>query len=249
MMQATANDARQVITFIPAAVKYPGKEKVLVMDSGTLINLSMNGLLYIIPDLKRATGVRFAITKQVKYETVDRPIGVPRFELGALRVQALIDSGDIEMPKDFGINEGKIGELTAKFMDAANNAVEGRGKTITIVSDAEMSCLALSKELTEAGIENIISIDERTTRLLSEKPVNLQKLMSDKMHFRVKLNAAKFDIFKGFRFMRSTELVYVASKKNVLHLKSPKALEAALYATKYKGSSVSFEEIDVMKKL
>ena len=57
--------------------------KAVILDSGPLINLSMNGLLYIIKELKEKTGVRFFITKDVKYETLDRPIGVPRFELGA----------------------------------------------------------------------------------------------------------------------------------------------------------------------
>lgn len=250
-LQSTFQKPSQVITFIPQPQKnYLNEEsKVLILDSGTLINLSMNGLLDIIPKLKQVSNVRFIITKQVKYETVDRPVGVPRFELGALRVQELLQSRDIEMPNDFNVPETKIISATKEFMDIANHSIESKGKFITIVSDAEMSCLALSKELTARGIENMVSVDERTTRLLAEKPENLQKIMSEKLHLRVSLNLNKFDVFKEFRFIRSTELVYVAFKKNVLDLKTPKALEAVLYATKFKGSSVSFEEIEVLKKL
>jgi hypothetical protein len=223
--------------------------KTLILDSGTLINLSMNGLLYILPGLKEKTGVKFAITQDVRYETVDRPVGVPRFELGALRIKQMIGSGVLEMPSDFGVSDESVRLMTKSLMDVANHTVKARGKFIKIVSDAEMSCLALSKRLTEKGMKNIIAVDERTTRILAEKPENLQKIMSKKVHFNVSLEKNNFAQFKEFKFIRSTELVYVAHKKGVLNLKDPKALEAVLFATKFKGSSVSFDEINVLKKL
>lgn len=222
--------------------------KALIFDSGTLINLSMNGLLYIIEELKKSTGVRFFITEQVKYETVDRPSGIPRFELGALRIKEMISTEILEMPPALKISNESIALTTKELKEMANHTVEARGSWIEIVSDAEMSCLALSKKLTDRGIENIIAIDERTTRILAEKPENLQRLMSDRLHFPVRLEKINFAEFKKFRFIRSTELVYVAYKKGVLHIKDPKALEAVLYATKYKGAAVSFDEIDLLKK-
>lgn len=223
--------------------------KAIILDSGTLINLSMNGLLYILEDLKKNSDVKFAITSQVKYEVVDRPINVPRFELGALRVRNMIDAGILELPSSFGISEQEVNSLTSELKNVANSSIIARGKQMAIVSDAEMSCLALSSILTDKGVENLIAIDERTTRLLAEKPENLEKLVSDRFHVRVELKRNKFDIFSKFRFIRSTELVYVAFKKGLLRVNGPKALEAALYATKYKGSSVSFEEIEELKKL
>jgi hypothetical protein len=224
-------------------------QKTLIFDSGTLINLSMNGLLYIIPELKKISSVRFAITEQVKYEVVDRPIGVPRFELGALRIQDLITDGVLEMPKDFQVSNEEIKSLTEKYMKIANHSVQARHKFVKIVSDAEISCLALSSILTKQKVQNIIAVDERTTRLLAEKPENLQKLMSKKLHYNVSLDLKDFQNFKGFKFIRSTELAYVAHKLGILNVKGPRALEAALFATKYKGSSVSFDEINALKKL
>jgi hypothetical protein len=247
--QLTFNKPQQVITFIPQSNKSTIREKVLVLDSGTLINLSMNGLLYVIPELKKISYVRFAITEQVKYETVDRPSHIPRFELGAVRIKEMINSGELELPSAFSIPNEAVSSTTKKLMEFANHTVEARGKWVSIVSEAEMSCLALSEELTKREIQNMIAIDERTTRILAEKPENLQKLMGKKLHFNVSLEKKNFSEFEKFRFIRSTELVYVAFKRNVLKLKDPKALEAALYATKYKGSSISFEEIDVLKKL
>lgn len=250
MTQATTfSKPQQVITFVPQIHKSGLSERVLILDSGTLINLSMNGLLYIITELKKITNVRFAITEQVKYETVDRPIDIPRFELEALRVRDMINSNELELPFDFEIPNNELAEKTKELMETANHALQAREKWINIVSDAEMSCLAFSLLLTKKGIENLIAIDERTTRVLAEKPENLQKIIAKKVHFPVSLTRENLEVFSKFRFIRSTELVYVAFKKGILKINDPKALEAALYATKYKGSSVSFEEIDVLKKL
>lgn len=223
--------------------------KILILDSGTLITLAMNGLLDILEKLKKNSNIRLAITHEVKRETIDRPIGVPRFELEALRIQELLDERILELPESFEISNEKISKITSELMEKANHSVMANGKWMNIVSDAEISCLALSKELAKQKIESMIAIDERTTRVLSEKPESLEKIMSEKLHAKASINKKNLSDFASFRFIRSTELVYVAYKKNLLDVKGKKALEAALYATKYKGSSVSFEEINELKKL
>ncbi len=223
--------------------------KVLILDSGILINLSMNGLLYIFEELKKISQVRFATTKYVKYEVVDRPVGIPRFELGALQIQSLFNSGVIEPPENFGVSEKEILLLTEKYMELANHSMQSKNQWMQIVSNAEMSCLAISQLLSEKGIENVIGLDERTTRILAEKPENMERLMSERLHQRVSIDKEKLKEFSKFKFIRSTELVYVAFKKNVLRIKGQKVLEAVLFAAKYHGSSISFEEINELKKL
>jgi hypothetical protein len=223
--------------------------KALIFDSGTLINLSMNGLLELIEKLRQNFDGKFLITKEVKYEIVDRPIGIYRFELGAMMVQKLIDDGILEMPSSFEISEESIKKETNNLMEIANHSVQVGGKWVKIVSEAEVSCLALSEALTEKGIENIISIDERTTRMLSENPEKMERMMSEKMHHRVYVEEKNLKPFSKFRFIRSSELVYVAFKKNLTDITGRKALEALLYATKFKGSSISFEEINELKRL
>ena len=221
--------------------------KILIFDSGPLINLSMNGLLYILEALKKEFNGKFIITEQVKYEVIDRPIKVPKFELGALQIKELISSNILELPSSIGIGSDIIKKETQFLMKKANTCMMAGDKQINIVSEAEISCLAVSAELAKRNVENIIAIDERTTRILTENPKDLERLMSNKLHMRVNLN---YDAtFKNFKFIRSTELVYVAFKKGILKVKGPKVLEAALYATKFKGSSVSFEEIAILKKL
>ena len=225
--------------------------KALIFDSGTIINLSMNGLLYILPALKKASNCRFFITRAVKYETIDRPLNVLQFELGALRIRQLLEQEVLEMPDAIGISESMLNKETRRLMSIANHSVQikGRRDFVEIVSEAEISCLALSSELTKRKIENMIAIDERTTRILSEDPLSLKKTMSRKLQQDVEILEDNFKDFAKFRFIRSSELVYVAYKKDLLNLEGDKALEAALYATKFKGSSISFEEINVLKKL
>lgn len=224
-------------------------EKVVILDSGPLINLSMNGLLYIIDELKKETDTHFLITKFVKYEVIDRPSGIPRFELGALRVKEMLANKIIELPESFNISEEEINNFTKLLVGKANHTVFAGNHWIQIVSNAEISCLALSSLLLKQGIENIIAVDERTTRILAEKPENLERIMASKLHQRIELSKENFKEFSQFKFIRSTELVYVAYKKGFLKINDPKALEAALFATKFHGSSVSFEEINVLKKL
>jgi predicted DNA-binding protein (UPF0251 family) len=145
--------------------------RALIFDSGALINFSMNGLLYVLEELKKKFDGKFLITRAVKYEILDRPIKVQRFELEALRIRDLLNRGVLEMSSTLGISEETINQKTREFMNKANHCIETRGKWINIVSEAEMSCLALSSELTSKGVENLIAIDERTTRSLTENQI------------------------------------------------------------------------------
>ena len=224
--------------------------KVLVFDSGPLINLSMNGLLYLLEEFKKSfPNIKFIITKQVKYEVLDRPIKVQRFELGALRIKRLLDNKTLELPESLKISSREIDKRTKHLLDEANKLINVKYHPIEIVSDGEISCLALSQILTEKGVENLIGVDERTTRILAEDPKNLEDVISRKLHKKVKLATKNFDHFKDFKFIRSTELVYVAVKKGISKVKDPKALEAMIYATKFKGAAISWDEIKTLKKL
>jgi len=224
-------------------------KKVLIFDSGPIINFSMNGLLYLIEKLKENFSGSFIITNDVKKEIYDRPITIQRFELEALRIKKLLDDKVLELPESIGIKNQDLEATTLEIMTLANKSFQTRGKFINILSKAETSCLALSRELRKRGIENIIAIDERTARIIGEKPENLEKLMSKKLHNKVTLVNNKIKEMKEFKFIRSSELVYVAHKKNLTKIKDKKALEALLYATKYKGASISWDEVNVLKKL
>lgn len=223
--------------------------KALIFDSGTLINLSMNGLLDILERLKKIFDGKFLITSAVKKETIDRPIKVQRFELGALRIQTLLQKGVLEMPDSLQIDNTELDRLTQHLLKSANKVIQIKDTYVDIVSEAEMSCLALSTLLEREKIETIIAIDERTTRTLCEDPRMLERLISDRIHQWAKVTATDLAEFRAYRFIRSSEIVYVAYKKGVLGIEGKQALEAALYATKSKGAAISYEEIESLKKL
>jgi hypothetical protein len=222
--------------------------KVLILDAGPIINLSMNGLLEIFEKIHKQ-GITITITNYVYQEVVDRPSHIPRFELGALRVKELVERGIIKFATDIGLAQAEIESETQRWLKIANSAIRSENHFIEIVSIAEISCIAVSSLLNKKRIENIIGIDERTTRILFEKPENLRDLMSSKLHRNITLHTRELENTKQFRFIRSSEIVFMAYKKKFIEIKDKHALEALLYATKFKGCAISWEEIEQLKKL
>lgn len=230
-------------------VTSPKSQKAIIFDSGTLISLVMAGLLPELKELKKIFDGKFIITENVRTEVVDRPINIKRFELEALKVQQLIDEKILEFPETFGVSHEEIEKETDKFMDLANSMMSAKKRDVKLVHSGEASCLALGKILGKKGIENLIAIDERTTRLLSEKPENLKELMERRLHMPVRLKNNNYQYFSGFKFVRSTELMYVAYKKGLMRWKNEKLLDAVLYALKFSGAAITGDEIREIKSL
>ncbi len=223
--------------------------KALIFDSSSLISMSMNGLLPEFKKLKEHFNGKFIITEDVKYEVIDRPLKTKRFEFEALRAKTLIEEKVLELPDSLDVRSEEIDLKTSEIIDLANSMFVGRGKNVNMIHKGEASCLGLSRILDEKGVENVLCIDERTTRMLIEKPENLQKLLSKKLHVNVRLKQKNFKFFRGFKVIRSCEFMYVAFKKKLFRWKSPKILDAVLWALKFKGCAVSNEEIEKIKKI
>ena len=223
-------------------------EKILIFDSSTLINLSMNGLTDLFYELKRLFNGKFLITKDVKYETIDHPMMIKKFELGALKIGTLLRDEVLEMPSSLKISDEEVRAKTREILQATNHSFFARNEFIHIIDDGEASCLALSMIAEKKGIESVIAIDERTTRMLGESPENLRKLFESKLHTQVEMKQdASF--LKDIRFIRSSELVYVAWKKGAIDIGNGQLLDALLYATKFKGNSISRNEIEEIKRI
>lgn len=223
--------------------------KVIIFDSGTIINFALNGLFQEIEELKKIFNGKFLITKEVKREIIDKPIEIKKFELEALKIKELLDKKIFEMPASIGINEEQLTKETEVINNKANSIFLARGNYIHIVDLAESSCLALSKKLNSLNIENLIAVDERTIRILSEKPENLVKILESKLHTKIVFSQEKLYEFREFNFIRSTEIMYIVYKKNIIKIKDKRLLDALLYALKYHGCSISDEEIQEIKKL
>lgn len=223
--------------------------KVLICDSGILINLSLNGLLNIFEKLKENWNGKIIITQEVKAETIDRPMNVLRFKLGAIRIESLLTKKIIEMPNSLNISEEELKRKTKEIMEIANHTYKAKEGWVNIVSEAEVSCVALASLLESRGHQTLIATDERTIRLLCENPKLLEKIMSKHLHQRVQLVSSSIRELQKFKFVRSSEIVFVAHNKGFLELENKEALDAALYATKFKGAAITFEEIEALKKI
>ena len=224
-------------------------QKALIFDSGALISLTMAGLIPELEGLKKSFSGKFVITRQVKKELVDKPMTIKRFELEAIKIQHLIDDKILEIPEAFGISDSEIQKEMNFFLDLANNTFTTQKGPVKLIHFGESSCLALSKILSEKGVENIIAVDERTTRLLAEKPENLRKLMEKKLHMPISVKKENYKFFENFKIIRSTELIYVAYKKGIVRFKKGDVLDALLYALKFNGAAISGDEIREIKRI
>ncbi len=82
-----------------------------------------------------------------------------------------------------------------------------------------------------------------------EDPEDMRKFLEKKLHTKIVPKKTNYDFFKQFKIIRSAELIYIAHKKGLVRLKNKNVLDALLYALKFKGCSISHEEISEMKKL
>lgn len=223
--------------------------KAIILDAGTIINFSINGLLDLFEKLKEIFKGDFLITEDVMYEVVKRPLNVKKFELSALRVRQLIKENTLKMPSYIGISNGEIEKRTKELLNVANRTFIARGNYIHLIDRGEASCLALSEILARKEINNVISVDERTLRMLCENPENLRKLMEKKLHTGLDTKKQNYQEFSKFRIIRSAELVYIAHKNRLVKVGNGMLLDALLYAVKYKGCSISKGEIEKMKRM
>jgi len=224
-------------------------DKILIFDASSLISFAMNGLLGELRELGKNFIGKFIITSDVKQEIIDHPITKKRFELEALKLKQLLDAGILELPESVNVEEKELEKETQKVLDVANSTFSGRGRDIHIIDSGEASCLALSKILNQRKIRNVIAVDERTTRVLAEAPDNLRRIFQKKLHTKIIARKNNYKFFREFKIIRSCELAYVIHKKNLLDIKDPRALDAMLYALKFRGCSISDREIAEIKKI
>ncbi|MFH1452196.1 MAG: hypothetical protein ABIF88_03420 [archaeon] len=222
--------------------------KYIIFDAGPLISLAMNGLLPVIAELKKVFKGEFILTPQVKREVIDRPMKVKKFKLEAMKIKYLLDNGILKMSHSI-VSSHKLEKETKRIMKIVNGTlrVEKTGEKINIIHEGEASCLAFAKICKG---DNVIVLDERSTRLITESPEKLKKLMESKLKTKIVEEFGLIEELKGFKFIRSAELLFIAYKKNILPANGDKELlDAMLYAVKFKGAAISSAEIEEMKRL
>jgi hypothetical protein len=225
-------------------------KKILIFDASSIISLAMNCLLHELRELKKnSNDVEFVLTREVQYEVIERPKKIKRFALEALKSEKMFKERIFVSPSSLGFDEKRISSLSDKILQKSNNIFSTRKRDVHLIDKGEASCLALNKMALQKNFESVIVVDERTTRLLGEKPQNLERLMERKLKMDVKQNKSSDLGFEGFKFIRSTELIYIAHKRGLTRLKGNDALDAMLWGLKFKGAAISGEEINELRKL
>jgi hypothetical protein len=225
-------------------------KKFLIFDAGPIISLTMNGLLDILEKFKThcsKQGIEFVITPEVKKEVIDKPLGIKKYGLEGVKVKNLLDKGVLVLSSEFVSNQA-LQKQTKQILKQVNSAFIDRKmkQKINLIQEGEASCLAFAKL---CSCENIIAVDERTTRMIAEAPEKLIKLMEKKLHTSLDVNISKLTDFKKLRFIRSSEILYMAYKKELFDMKKDKILlDALLYGVKFKGAAISSREIEDIKK-
>ena len=222
--------------------------KYLIFDAGPVISLTLNGMLPIIEKLKEVFDGEFVLTPHVKSEIVDRPMKIKKYKLEAIQVRDMIDRGIFKMSSEI-VPSQKLDREIKRILKITNGVLRTSqtGEKIKIIHNGEAACLAFSKL---CGADNVIVIDERTTRMLTEAPQNLEKMMERKLHTPLEANLSLLDELKNFKFIRSAELLFIAYKKELIPIRrSRDLLDALLYGVKFKGAAISSVEIEEMKRL
>ncbi len=215
----------------------------IIFDSSTIISISEKCFTHLLRGLGSEGHATFVIPQSVYEETVERPMQIKRFEIGALRIQQAVHEGWLKVVP----TNAETRALTLKIVDSANRLFYADRKPLTIVQRGEAETLALCKNRRAS----MVAIDERTTRMLIEDPWRLQNYVAYKHQQEIKLNEPGLKEFiklvSDIRVVRSVELIALAYERGYFEgtlPDSPQALEAALYALKFAGCAVSGAEIE-----
>jgi predicted nucleic acid-binding protein len=225
--------------------------KCILFDTGPLISLALNNILWVLKPLKERFEGEFYITEAVKRECVDTPLSSKKFRYEAIQILKLIEDGVIKIFKDTRLDKN-----TSELIDLANSLYKVHGSFVKIVQYGEIESIAAAMIL---GAEAVV-IDEFITRTLIEDTPSVKDRLEKRLHLPVEAdnkNIARFKgIIQGVVVIRSFELVTVAYEADLfkdyyLHLKDPKKtlLEGILWGIKLNGCSVSEEEIDEILNL
>ncbi len=230
--------------------------KSLVFDSGPVISLTLNNLLWTLKSLRKHFGGSFIIPEGVKYELVDSPLLSRKFKLEALQVLREIYTGTFDLVKSENIRY-----LSHRIMNIANHTFKAYDSDIAIVHIGEMDVLAAAKILKSKAVV----IDERTTRQLIEDPLSIAKHLQSKLHTHITVDENNIRLLKrelsGIKVIRSVELMSLAYEFHILdsliipqeqrvykNLNST-LLDAVLWSLKLNGCAVSDEEINKLVSL
>ena len=220
--------------------------KTLVFDTGPIISLTVNNLLWLMQPLRKKFNGRFCIPEAVRTELIDKPFLTKKYKFESLQVEREIENKTLELLQDAAIQA-----TATKLLQLTNTIFVAKETSIKICQYAELQVLAAALELKA----DAVVIDERVTRLLVEAPEQLFAFLQKRMHARVTMNTKLLREFQQLcseiKIVRSVELVTIAYEHGLLDeyiVKLPNVkralLESVLWGLKVHGTAVSEEEIE-----
>ena len=217
-------------------------EDSIVCDSSSLLSLSDSCLLWLLSDMVGCFKGYFIISRTVEQESVSRPLEMKSHTLGAIRVKKLLLDDVIKV-----VETPNSRRLTSELLAFGNSIFSIGGRPLRLIHEGETQTLAIAIDL---GLKNIM-IDERTTRMLVEAPLEMKTHMEGEFQKKIELNERNLDRFLEMtgklNLFRSTELAIVAYEKGLFSdygEMEKRAIEATLYGLKFAGCGISFSEIE-----
>ncbi len=214
----------------------------IVLDASVLISLSQMCGLGVISYLSRLRGIPFIIPPGVRHEAVSHPLHVRRFALSALRINRLIDHHHVRVEAT-----SNLSRTTRSILSVANRLFSVGGKPLRLVDEGEAECLALLMGMKGGAL----AIDEKTTRVLIERPLSLVQTIRGEYAQSVSVNEQGLRgwqrMLPPITVLRSTELIAVAADHGYFSDYGPlerQALSASLYAVRNAGCSITEKELD-----
>ena len=228
--------------------------KSLIFDAGPIISLTMNNLLWILPELKKRFDGEFYITSGVKREIVDVPLHKKKFKFEAIQVLELLNNETLKV-----IDNEKVRHSTFKLIGIANKIFYAHNYPIKILHFGEVSIIAAANCLKS----ECLVIDEKTTRLVIENPRKLRHILEKTLHTHIHTDAKMLSEFRKYakklNVIRSVELLTAAYELGILdrykeslksvHNKNKQLMEAVLWSVKLSGAAVSQRELKQIVKI
>lgn len=221
---------------------------VIVVDSSTIISCAVNCLIWIFDRLQQK-GNRFVVPASVKREIVDQGLASQKYKYEAIRVMRYTLKGTFEVDKRDIKNEA------SRILNYANTSFTINGNPLKILQDADAEVVALAKKINA----DAIATDERTLRMLVENPEAMKPILEEKFHAKVGVNENSLrelsNIIKGVPVMRSVDIITTAFMagifeetegycKNVIPNCRKELIQGLLFALKFSGCAIAFEEVN-----
>ncbi len=212
--------------------------KAIVFDTGPIISLALNDLLWTLPVLKEKYGGDFYLPHSVKLELIDKPMNSKKYKFEAMNILKLINKGVLKVHDKIEIHN---------YLHLANSIYSIGGRKLKLVHGGELEAFVLANQLKA----DLCAIDERTMRLLVEDANKLRSLLERKFHTKVQLNRSKLNEFKEkvccVSICRTTELMAIAYESGLFKdfdgIKKRDFLDGLFWALKLRGVSISGDEI------